>query len=308
MVAPAFGAPGFHARCRTWSDTDIPSDLSGRTFVVTGANAGIGRATTEGLARRGATVVMACRSLDRARTAQGELSDVTDAPAERLPIVNVDLASLASVRDAAAEIADRWPALDGLIHNAGMLVDDRTRTEDGLESTLAVHVIGPYLMTELLAPTLAAADLGRLIFVSSGGMYGQSLDVEALEDASDDAPFDGVLAYARAKRAQVVLARGYADRLGPDVISVSMHPGWADTAGVRTALPRFHRLTRRWLRTPDQGADTVVWLAGTAPAHLESGRLYFDRLPRTEHLPGMPTSSSEDEERALWAMCARLAS
>lgn len=306
-IAPAFGAPGFYARQKTWDDADIPESLAGRTYVVTGANAGIGRAITTGLARRGATVVMACRSRERAEAARAEIARSADASIERMPIVIADMASLRSVRSASEELVERWPSIDALIHNAGMLVHERQRTGDGIEATLAVHVISPYLMTELLLPALRRAAPGRLIFVASGGMYSERLDVAALEDRDTDSAFDGVAAYARAKRAQVVLARGYAARLAPGVIAASMHPGWADTGGVRDALPRFHKLTKSFLRTPEQGADTAVWLAACPPDRIEPGRFYLDREPRTEHLPGLRTRAPDTEEQALWRLCARLA-
>lgn len=306
-IAPAFGAPGFYARQKTWDPTEIPADLSDRVYVVTGANAGIGRAITTALAERGATVVMACRSRERAESARAEIVRSARTIADRLPIVEVDMASLDKVRAASDEIAERWSAIDALIHNAGMLVHERQRTEDGIEATLAVHVISPYAMTERLLPALRNADAGRLVFVASGGMYSERLDVEKLADRDESAAFDGVAAYARAKRAQVVLARGYAERLAPQVIAASMHPGWADTGGVRDALPRFHKLTKSFLRSPEQGADTAVWLAACPPDCIEPGRFYLDREPRTEHLPGMRTRTGDDEERALWALCARLA-
>jgi len=116
-------------------------------------------------------------------------------------------------------------------------------------------------------------------------------------------PYDGVVAYAETKRAQVVLAELWAERLrGTRVVVNAMHPGWADTPAVRTSLPRFHRLTRAILRTPAEGADTVVWLAAAPGARAWSGCFFFDRIPRRTHLVPF-TREREDARRRLWALC-----
>jgi NAD(P)-dependent dehydrogenase (short-subunit alcohol dehydrogenase family) len=119
-------------------------------------------------------------------------------------------------------------------------------------------------------------------------------------------PYDGVVAYAETKRAQVVLAELWAERLaGTSVVVNAMHPGWADTPAVRSSLPRFHRVMRHVLRTPAEGADTVVWLVASPRGREHTGRFFFDRKPRATHL--LPfTRESEAERRALWELCERL--
>jgi dehydrogenase/reductase SDR family member 12 len=115
--------------------------------------------------------------------------------------------------------------------------------------------------------------------------------------------YRGVTAYARAKRAQVALSREWAARFDAAGIAFhAMHPGWSDTAGLAAALPRFHRLARPVLRRPDQGADTIVWLATAAPDRLGSGRFWHDRRPRSEHR--VPWTRKHDAATAghLWAM------
>ncbi len=113
-------------------------------------------------------------------------------------------------------------------------------------------------------------------------------------------PYDGVVAYAETKRAQVVLAELWAERLRSQRIAVNaMHPGWADTPSVRSSIPGFYRMTRHILRTPAEGADTIVWLAAADAARAHSGRFFFDREPRGTHwLPG--TRETDAERRALW--------
>lgn len=302
-VALGYGAPGYRIRRRTWDPDAVPADLAGRVFVVTGANAGLGLAATRALAARGAAVHMVCRSAERGAAARDTLA--TELGTDRLHLHVADVSDLGAVRTLARALDAALPRLDALIHNAGALVHERTLTAAGLESTFATHVAGPFLLTTLLAPLLTRSAPARVVTVTSGGMYTQRLDLATLTHGPE--PFDGVVAYAQAKRAQVILNRAWSERLGPAGVTVSaMHPGWADTGGVQTALPRFHRWTRRILRTPEQGADTAVWLAASPEAATAGGGLYLDRLRRREHTWFGRTRSSLEDEASLWALCERV--
>jgi dehydrogenase/reductase SDR family protein 12 len=151
---------------------------------------------------------------------------------------------------------------------------------------------------------LQAAPRARILFVASGGMYSQPLSVADLEMTRAD--YDGTKAYARAKRAQATLAEMWAEFLQPDDIVVhAMHPGWADTPGVRRSLPTFRRITGPLLRSPEQGIDTLVWLAADDGAPLDTtGRFWLDRRPRPIHrLPSTRRSDTPAERRRLWAWC-----
>lgn len=298
MVAPSFGAPGFYARKQTWESESIPDDLSQNTFVVTGANSGIGYAATRELAGRGATVYMACRNKERGETARQTLQDEVSG---KLVLKLVDVSSLASVKAFATSL--RGTPFDGLIHNAGALVHERTITDDDLELTFACHVAGPMLANEILRETLDQNG-ARVIFVSSGGMYTQKLDVGTLKTGgSASKPFDGVVTYAQCKRAQVILAHELASRWSDDdSVFASMHPGWVDTTGVQTSLPGFHKVTKSFLRSPDQGADTIVWLASSPDAETVNGEFYFDRMVRREHMALRNTASPREDIDALWEL------
>ena len=287
LIAPvvplSFGAPGLRVRRRAFAP--LPS-MAGRHVVITGANSGIGRAASEQLLDLGARVTLVCRDRARGERAQAELAAHGATPA----LERCDLARLADVAALAARLRD---PIDVLIHNAGVLPDRRIDTDDGLELTWATHVVGPHLLTRLLRPRLAPTS--RVVLVSSGGMYLARLGAAgAVPD-----PYDGVRAYALTKRAQVALAALWAehDPDGPRV--VAMHPGWVDTAAVRTSLPRFHALTGRLLRDPGGGADTVTWLAAVALADLAPGGFYFDRARRPTHL--LPWQRDPAAHRtALW--------
>ncbi len=196
--------------------------------------------------------------------------------------------------------------LDVLVNNAGVLTQGRELSAGGIELTLATNVIGPFLLTQLLVGLLERGAPSRIVNVASGGMYAQKLRVDDLQSEQGD--FDGPTVYARTKRAEVVLTEMWAQRLAGTGVTVhAMHPGWADTGGLKSSLPRFHRATRPLLRSPDQGADTIVWLGAAAEPADSSGGFWHDRRRRPTHL--LPrTRETEAERSRLWAECVALSS
>ena len=165
-------------------------------------------------------------------------------------------------------------------------------------------MLGPFLLTNLLIPLLMESAPARVINVSSGGMYTQRLHVEDLQSTGEK--FDGPTVYARTKRAQAILTELWAKRLaGSGVVAHAMHPGWVDTPGVASSLPRFHRLTGPLLRSPDQGADTIVWLGAAAEPGESSGGFWHDRRRRPTHRVPWTRETPEDRQR-LWRECERL--
>jgi dehydrogenase/reductase SDR family protein 12 len=295
----SFDRSGFLRHAGRFGPGDLDVDLTGRVCVVTGANSGIGLAAATALAARGAEVWLLCRDRGRGEAAVASIRKATGN--RRVHLEVVDVSHLAAVRAFAERFA---PArVDVLIHNAGVLPATRQENSEGLELTLATNVLGPFLLTHLLQAKLAAAAGARVIFVSSGGMYAQRLSLDDLQWT--ERPFDGVTAYAQTKRMQVILTELLARRWARAGIAVhAMHPGWADTPSVRSSIPRFWQVMRTRLRTPEQGADTMVWLA-VAPA-LPSGRFWFDRAPQPTHLLPFTTERPRDRAR-LWRLCTRLA-
>jgi NAD(P)-dependent dehydrogenase (short-subunit alcohol dehydrogenase family) len=163
--------------------------------------------------------------------------------------------------------------------------------------------LSPFLLTRALRPVLEAAAPSRVIVVASGGMYTEPLDVDALDP--DPAAYDGTKAYARCKRAQVVLTEEWTRHLLDTGVTVNaMHPGWADTPGLRTALPGFTRMVGPLLRTPEEGADTIVWLAAAPDAADQSGLFFLDRRARAKHRLRRTRRLDEAREAArLWRVC-----
>jgi dehydrogenase/reductase SDR family member 12 len=292
---------GYRIRSRGW--TPLPR-MEGKVVLITGATSGLGLAAADGFARLGATVWLAVRNRERGEDARARILKHLGEAVVDLGLC--DLSRLDSVRQFAERFTAEAPRLDVLVNNAGVLTQERECSADGIELTLATNVIGPFLLTQLLIPMLERSAPSRIVNVSSGGMYTQKLRAGDLQNEHGD--FDGPTAYARTKRAEVVLSEMWAQRLAGTGVRVhAMHPGWADTPGVRSSLPRFYRATRPLLRSPHQGADTIVWLGAAAEPAETSGGFWHDRRRRPTHLlPG--TRETEEERDRLWAECVALSS
>ena len=301
-VIGSFARLGYQLRRRLhgWADP-APRAMDGKTALVTGPTSGLGRAATEAMAELGARVILVGRDHERLARVRNEL--VAAHGEDRFPLVLADMSSLSSVRAAVELIRRDEPRLDVLIDNAGAIATERWITADGLESTLATMVAGPFTLISGLLPMLESSGDGRVISVVSGGMYLQSLPLDDLQ--YERSTFDGTRAYARAKRAATALIREWARRHGGSVHFSAMHPGWADTPGLAKSLPGFHRRLRPWLRSAREGVDTVVWLATETRAPRPDGRLWLDRRPRPfDRLPA--TRLDRAERRRLWDEVVRL--
>jgi len=301
LVVPGYSRIGYAVRRRVgWPDEPNPQALQGRAVAITGANSGLGLATALGAARLGAQVRLLCRDTAKGERARQQIERAV--PTAQVVVDECDLSDPKSIRAAATTIRKEHAGLHGLVHNAGVLPPERTETADGHELTVATHVLGPHLLTAELRTVLAGEPDARVIFVSSGGMYAQRLH-------SDDPEFhrgqyDGVAAYARTKRMQVVLAQLWAAQLADQRVAVhAMHPGWADTPGVTESLPRFARFAGPLLRTPEEGADTIVWLLAADEPGRTSGLFWHDRRPRpTSYVP--LTRHSAAQAAAFWDYCS----
>ena len=286
-----------------WAPLDERS-LVGRVIVMTGATSGLGLEAARAFAAMGATVEIIARNAAKAEATCAEIRQATGNP--KIGFLIADTGDLAALRRAGADLVERHPAIHVLIHNAGALDDVWQTSPQGIELTVASQVVGPFLLTGLLLPALRAGAPARVLWVSSGGMYSEPLSVDRLNMSAGD--YNGTTAYARAKRAQVTLAELWAKRLAADRISVhSLHPGWADTPGVARSLPTFRRVVGPLLRTPAEGADTLIWLTVDDGAPLkQSGRFWLDRRPRPLHrLASTRRSDTPEERERLWSWAVR---
>lgn len=264
--------------------------------IVTGASAGMGLATTIELARRGIRVVMACRSRQRGEAAIEEAK--LRSGSSKLELMLCDLGSLASIRSFAAEFKAKYPVLDILINNAGVVAVRRQLTEDGFEQDFGVNHLGHFLLTHLLLEPIKAAEQGRIVVVASGAYKVGALH---LDDPTLSRGFNPAKAYGRSKLANILFARELAERLkGTRVTVNSLHPGAVGTSlGVNrdTGFGKgVMKLLSHFFLTPEQGADTAVYLA-TAPELAETTGRYFYRRKVKELTP---RAESREEAGRLW--------
>jgi dehydrogenase/reductase SDR family protein 12 len=276
----SFSAIGYRARALTWQP--LPGDFKGQTWIVTGATAGIGRAVVAGATRRGATVL----ALARSREKLDALVRSSSGPGRVIPLV-VDLSLVADTRRAAAEIVAQIDVqgtrVNVLVNNVGLLLDNLSTTAEGFETSYATNLLTHWVLTEALLQGSALAPQATVIEMSSGGMYNAALTLDYM-NMQDPRKYNGVYAYAVHKRGQAELVKYWQKRHGAGGLRCYvMHPGWADTDGVKTAMPNFRRRLRSVLRDSAQGADTALWLAAARPTSEGPEAFWFDRAPRAAH-------------------------
>lgn len=267
-VVGSFTSVGFGIRSRIEHFAPL-TQRPGRRVIITGATSGLGRYSALALSELGCDVTAIGRNQERlddlvldSRTHLGSITPVA-----------CDLSDL----EAVAGFAQQWRQEEGeadvVIHNAGALADRFVASAQGFETTLATHLLGPHVLNghlHLFPDT-------TVIFVTSGGMYTQAFSLDQLSEV--ETPFQGSVAYARAKRAQVVLMMHLA-RID-SCHALAVHPGWTDTPGLTSSLPRFSSVLKPLLRDLSAGSDTLLWAATSDRGEPDAGQLYFDRKPRS---------------------------
>ena len=258
-VVGSFTKIGYHTRRRLFDWTPLQSlGLDGKVAIVTGATSGLGRTAAESIAELGGQVCIVGRDPGRTERARSEISVAAGSSVEA---GIADLSSLAETAAFAARFATRHDRLDVLVLNAGALTHEYTVTGEGNETTFATHVLSPFLLIRALRPLLEASASSRVILVASGGMYTEPLDVTALDPGPGG--YDGTKAYARCKRAQVVLAEEWTrDLLGTGIAVNAMHPGWAELPGFG---PRFPASAASWGRSSERRSRAPTRSSGWPP-------------------------------------------
>uniref|UniRef100_A0A668AN79 Dehydrogenase/reductase (SDR family) member 12 n=1 Tax=Myripristis murdjan TaxID=586833 RepID=A0A668AN79_9TELE len=293
---------GYEAAAKHFTPADLDVNLNGRSFMITGANSGIGKSTALEIANRGGTVHMVCRNQGRAEAARDEI--IEQSKNQNVHVHIVDMSSAKQVWEFAQNFSQN-NSVNVLINNAGCMVTQRELTEEGLEKNFATNTLGTYILTTALIPALKKVEDPRVITVSSGGMLTQKLNVDDLQ--FEKGTFDGTMAYAQNKRQQVILTERWASQ-HKEIHFSSMHPGWADTPAVQSSMPEFHAKMKNKLRTDTMGADTVVWLAVSAATTKQPSGLFFqDRKAVVTHLPLAWSRSSPQEDEKLQATLDQLA-
>ncbi len=268
-------------------------DLDGRTFVVTGASAGIGRATASALAERGGRLVMACRDVDKAGAVAAQIRSATGAHVE---VVGLDLADLESVRRCGGELASRAEPVHVLVNNAG-IAGVRGVTRDGFELAFGTNHLGHFLWTALLLDKLAESAPARIVHVASRAHYQAARpDWSALRAPTKSRT--GVAEYRLSKLCNILFSRELAHRLDATrVRTYALHPGVV-ASDLWRVLPSFAQwLAKRVMITNEEGALTSLHCAASAEAAHETGLYYHDARPRA------PSELARDDglARELWA-------
>ena len=277
------------------------ADMTGKTCIVTGANAGIGKQIATQLHAAGAHVVMACRSLERGQGALDEIAGASGGAGDRLELRELDASSQASIRQFAASFTRDHDRLDALVNNAGIYPAVRELSVDGIEMTWAVNVMAYFVLTDLLLDVLARSAPSRIVDVASTAAGGLLLDDLQWESRG----FGGIRAYKQSKQANRMLAWVRAERIADTGVTINVaHPG-----GVRTGIARHQKGlwgAVTWLafklapRSPQDGADTPSWLASDPELEGVNGAFYYERKQLDCEFRDM------DACREVWTACESL--
>jgi retinol dehydrogenase 12 len=275
--------------------------MQGRVCVITGASSGIGKAAARELARLGATVALVCRDSGRAEAARAEIRTATGNDA--VEVLLADLSSQVEIRRLARELLGRYPQIHVLINNAGVLNRRRTTTVDGVETVFAVNHLAYFLLTHLLLERLTLSGAARLINVASDAHHWGHLNFADLQNART---YRAMRVYGQSKLCNILFTRELARRIvGTGVTANCLHPG-----GVATGLGwnngwwavLIAKALQPFFRTPEQGADTVIYLATSPAVAALSGKYFYDR----RELQPSPAARDDEAAQRLWQISAEL--
>jgi len=272
-----------------------------RVVIVTGANSGIGKMTALELARKGARVVMICRSRSKGEAAMAEI--IAQSGSAQVELIIADFASLESVRRAADAFLKSHDRLHVLVNNAGLYMSERLLSQEGYEMTFAVNHLAPFLLTNLLLERLRASAPARVVTVSSAAHMTGHI---RFDDLNATRGFSGFRAYGDSKLANVLFSNELARRLeGSAVTSNSLHPGVVASnfaSGTGGLMGVFFSLARPFFSSPEQGAQTSIYLASAPEVAGVSGKYYANKRPQSSSAE----SKNRDVQRRLWDVSADL--
>lgn len=273
---PSFTKLGFIARGLPLRP--VRQDLQGQNWLVTGATGGIGRAITLLAAANGARVF----AVGRNEVALATLVQESEQLCGSVAPIKCALDSITAISELVYGWAeDGKTTIDVLVNNVGILNRTFSRTSEGFETTYATNLLGHFVLTEGLFQNNQIASGAAIINVVSGGLYNAPLNYDRINMAPEN--FNGFIAYASHKRGQLALADHWRDKFAAKSIKTyAVHPGWADTAGVKTSLPLFRKILAPILRNANEAADTIHWLAAVRPEEARD-KVWFDRKARNAH-------------------------
>ena len=278
--------------------------MQNKVCLITGADGGIGRETTRGLAQKGATIVMACIDLDDAKPVYEEIK--RESGNQNIEMMQVDLANLSSVRTFAREFSRRYQQLHVLINNAGTYHHTRQETAEGFEKTIGINYLGPFLLTNLLVPVIQQTPASRIINVSSNAHFQGRVDVNDLHFQKKS--YQGFKAYSASKAAIVLFTQELAERLkGSDVTVNALHPGhvatniwniWPGTWRQKMIFKVFNRI----MTSTEDAAQNSIYLASADEIQGVTGK-YFDGKKVREP---SPHCKDVQLQKSLWELSEKL--
>lgn len=303
-----FTRTGWLKNSASYDPNALDVNLSGKVYAVTGANSGLGYEISKFLAAKGGTLFMICRNSERGKEACNVLAKETKS--EDIHLLIGDMSLAADVSRVVQEISNKTKTLNGLVCNAGALLNEKTLTKEGMETTFACHLLnGSYRLSTLLMPLLKATPDSRVVFVSSGGMYNVKWPRWCVATATSG-KYDGQLAYAYAKRGQVLLAERWAQEKTHDPVKiVSAHPGWTSTPGVEAAYGSKKSYLEP-MRSLWEGTEGIAHCTVRPTDELENGAFYLDRKPQPKILPGImfgEATGTKNNKEEVDEMMKRLA-
>ena len=278
--------------------------MHGKIVLITGADGGIGRETTKAIAKKGATIVMACIDLTEAQPVYEAIKRESGNPA--IEMMQLNLASLSAVREFVSHYSQKYQRLDVLINNAGIYCTNREETQDGFEKTIGTNYLGPFLFTNLLLPVLTRVPEGRIINVASNAYFQGKID---LNDLHLKKKYHGFKAYASSKLAIVLFTQELAERLKDTGITVNaVHPGHVAT-NIWNMWPGkwyqalLFKIIRWFAMSPEDAAQTSVYLASADEVKGITGK-YFEKKKIKEKVS--PKSQDIRLQKELWQLSERL--
>jgi retinol dehydrogenase 14 len=275
--------------------------MGGTTVLITGGTSGIGKATAVAMAAMGANVVVVGRNQERGGAAVEEIK--AQSHNESVELMLADLSVQAEVRRLAEEFLERYDRLDVLVNNAGLVQSKRTETPDGIETTLAINHLAPFLLTNLLLGCLEQSAPSRVITVSSEAQRWGTMD---FEDMQSRRKYRGFPVYGMTKLANIMFTYELAERLNGTGVAVNcLHPGSVGTnfgQNNKGIMALFFRTFKPFMRSPEQGADTLVWLASSPEVDGVSGKYFSDR----KEIEAKKVAYDRVARRRLWEISEEL--
>jgi NAD(P)-dependent dehydrogenase (short-subunit alcohol dehydrogenase family) len=273
--------------------------MEGKICLITGANSGIGKVTAIGLAKMNATVIMLCRNKERGEKARQDIIEQTGN--KNVDLLICDLSSKNSIHEAVSEFKNKYQNLHVLINNAGVMLKKRNLSVDGIEMNFAVHVLGPFLLTNLLLDVLLKSAPSRIINVASAAHKRAKIDFDDLQ--SENKKYSLFRVYGISKLAEILFTYELSRKLeGTGVTVNAVHPGVVATNLGRDQSKFSQWFARKFFKTPEEGAETSIYLASSPEVEGITGKYFINKEPRESS----EESYNKEEAMKLWKICIEM--